>query len=405
MIRNWLSSIVCAAVVALVAVSLVEAQSLSDGDRIVLVGNTLIERDGEYGYLETRITSQFPEFHLSFRNLGWSGDTVWGEARAGFDTPAEGYQRLLDEVRKAEPTQILVAYGTNESFAGEAGLERFTAGLNRLLDDLSATGARLFIMSPPRQENLGAPLPDPTEQNRRLALYSERMRQIAEERELTWLDLNEQLVAPDAEHRLTYNGLHLSPYGYWKLADTVTQLSHLEPADWQVTLSAAGDVQTAEGTTVQNLAANASGLSFTLQDAVLPVPPLPAEASQFTAELPPRTLRITDLPAGEYELVINDRPVATATAAEWGAGVSLRNTPESEQTEQLRQAILKKNELFFHRWRPQNITYLFGFRKHEQGQNAAEVEEFLPLIAEQEQRISELRVPAEYRYELRRKDS
>ena len=25
---------------------------------------------------------------------------------------------------------------------------------------------------------------------------------------------------------------------------------------------------------------------------------------------------------------------------------------------------------FFHRWRPQNETYLFGFRKHEQGKNA-----------------------------------
>ena len=57
----------------------------------------------------------------------------------------------------------------------------------------------------------------------------------------------------------------------------------------------------------------------------------------------------------------------------------------------LRAAIVKKNELFFHRWRPENWTYLFGFRKHEQGQNAGEIPQFDPLIAEWEARIAKLR--------------
>lgn len=57
----------------------------------------------------------------------------------------------------------------------------------------------------------------------------------------------------------------------------------------------------------------------------------------------------------------------------------------------LRQAIQKKNELFFNRWRPENWTYLFGFRKHEQGQNAVEIPQFEPLIAEWEARIARLR--------------
>lgn len=49
--------------------------------------------------------------------------------------------------------------------------------------------------------------------------------------------------------------------------------------------------------------------------------------------------------------------------------------------------ILWKNELFFHRFRPQNETYLRGFRKHEQGQNAKEILEFEPLIEEQDQKL------------------
>ena len=55
-----------------------------------------------------------------------------------------------------------------------------------------------------------------------------------------------------------------------------------------------------------------------------------------------------------------------------------------------RQLILKKNELYFHRWRPQNITYLFGFRNHEQGNNAADIAKFDPFILALEKQIYEL---------------
>src|SRR5204862_6471029 len=54
-------------------------------------------------------------------------------------------------------------------------------------------------------------------------------------------------------------------------------------------------------------------------------------------------------------------------------------------------AVSKKTELFFHRWRPANWTYLLGFRKQEQGQNAVEIPKFDPLIEEWEKRIAKLR--------------
>jgi hypothetical protein len=69
----------------------------------------------------------------------------------------------------------------------------------------------------------------------------------------------------------------------------------------------------------------------------------------------------------------------------------------------LRQAINAKNELYFHRWRPQNETYLFGFRKHEQGNNAREIPLFDPLVAAKEAEIARLKVPIAHTYEIRRK--
>jgi hypothetical protein len=47
--------------------------------------------------------------------------------------------------------------------------------------------------------------------------------------------------------------------------------------------------------------------------------------------------------------------------------------------------------LFFHRWRPANETYLFLFRKHEQGNNAKEIPQFDPIIEKREHEIEQLR--------------
>ena len=133
---------------------------LHDGDRVVLLGNTLIESDQRYGYFETALTARFPNRNIQFRNLGWSGDTVWGEARAQFGSVADGFKALREHVAALHPTVILVSYGTNESFAGQAGVQRFLDGLNTLCDTLDETHARITVISPLREENLGPPLPE-----------------------------------------------------------------------------------------------------------------------------------------------------------------------------------------------------------------------------------------------------
>ncbi|GAG16112.1 unnamed protein product, partial [marine sediment metagenome] len=63
--------------------------------------------------------------------------------------------------------------------------------------------------------------------------------------------------------------------------------------------------------------------------------------------------------------------------------------PDWDAIEGLRSMVVAKNALFFHRWRPQNETYLTLFRKHEQGNNYREIPQFDPLIKEAEDRIAE----------------
>src|SRR5437588_7135882 len=81
-----------------------DAFELKDGDRVVLVGATMIEREQRYGYWEAALTSRWPDRNITFRNLGWSGDNVWGDARAGFGTRADGFKLLKDHVLSLNPT-------------------------------------------------------------------------------------------------------------------------------------------------------------------------------------------------------------------------------------------------------------------------------------------------------------
>jgi lysophospholipase L1-like esterase len=277
------------ALMLLLAVPAFAAEPLqfADGDRVVLLGSTLIEREQKYGHWEAAMTGFNKERNVTFRNLGWSGDTVYGDARAGFDSVAKGYERLVTLTRELKPTVIVICYGWNESFDGEAGREKFRAGLVKLIADVSTTKARVVLMSPIPLEN--APnTPDVKEKNAMLGTYVAVIAEVAKAKNLQYIPLFERSTA--SGKTVTDNGVHPADAGYKALA------------------------------------------------------PLLFESQP---------------PTGDNTL--------------------------------MRAKIIDKNQLFFHRWRPQNETYLFGFRKHEQGNNGIEIPQFDPLVEKAEREIFELR--------------
>jgi lysophospholipase L1-like esterase len=366
-----------------------------DGDRVVLVGNTLIEREQIYGYWEAALTARQPDRSITFRNLGWSGDTVFGEARASFDPPAVGFRRLRESVLALKPTVIILGYGGNEAFAGAAGLPRFRAGLNALLDALAPTQARFILLGPPDEEDLGRPLPDPAAHNRDLKLYRDAIREVAAKRGCTFVDLKEW-IGPGTTEKLTDDGMHFTAYGYWRTADALARAFDLGTPFWRVRADASGSATAHVGATVTDVVT--SPLRFQSSGKKLPEP----ASKDVPLSLPYEcwSLSVKGLPAGRYTLQVDNSNVATDTAEEWANGVYMTRGPDFDQAEKLRATIVEKNRQFFHRWRPQNETYLFGFRKHEQGQNAREVPQFEPIVEQLDREIAKLRVPVPHQYRL-----
>ncbi|MBJ06238.1 MAG: hypothetical protein CMO40_03845 [Verrucomicrobiaceae bacterium] len=298
-------------------------------DRVVLVGNTVIERAQRFGHLETllNLSAGVEAKGVTFRNVGWSGDSVFGDARSYFGAPQEGRDRLQRVVKELRPTVLMVCYGTNAAMTptqgwtdDPAGSARSRAGVDESLKlfvenygkllDLVVPGAgsglrEVVLISPPPLENLGQPLPDQSLNNTRLAVYRDAIRDLAASRGHRFLDLfgqmggNKLKTGEKSPGPLTENGVHYGEAGYVVIGEALV-----------------------------------SGLGLKL----------------------PRNLSAND-------------PAVVA----------------------LRASVLEKNRLFFHRWRPANETYLFLFRKHEQGNNAKEIPMFDPLIEQEEQKVERLR--------------
>jgi len=271
---------------------------LRDGDRVVFLGDTFFEREGQRGFVESALAAAHPDATLHFRNLGWSGDTVWADSRGVFDAAAKGYERMLALVADLAPSVVFLAYGRNEAERGEAGLPAFRGQLARLCGDVRRAAAgrdrdpravRLVLVTPTPCETI-----DADARNAALAAYAGAIREVATEEHAAVVDLFAAFSPVAARPPLTANGVHLSDAGY------------------------------------------------------------AAAAERFVAATGRRL------------------PAAFAAAAA-----------------DLRPLVVAKNTLFFHRWRPANETYIFLFRKHEQGNNAVEMPRFDPLVEEAENKVRE----------------
>lgn len=384
---------------------------LVTGDRVVFLGGTFVERLQTHNYLESLLTSQFPQLELTFRNLGWSGDNVFGLSRAVFGNQEDGFQRLEKDLALADPTLVIVNYGQNESFRGPEYLPEFRSGLERLAELIESQQADLFFVSPMLLENLGPPLPDPTPQNENIRLYADAIREFAESRGYVYIDylrpLGESAVTesgmPWIRHQLTSNGMHLTPYGYWRSAPRLLEKLGGELRGCQFDLDLAEQSFTCRGSTIATIEFQNDHVKFSARDDRLVHAPPPADVPRGGEIMTVHDeFRIRGLPPGKYGLEIDGQPSILASHEQWAAGVLINRGKYLSQPEELRAAIHRKNELFFHRHRPQNETYLYLFRKHEQGNNAVEIPQFDPLIKDLEKQIQELKVPRTTAYQLHR---
>ncbi|AKP53400.1 GDSL-type esterase/lipase family protein [Cyclobacterium amurskyense] len=360
-----------------------------NGDRLVLLGNALIENEQQFGFLEYRLTNYWPEKHLTFRNIGWSGDTVFGEARSYYTNPPGPYDLLISQIKAAEPDWLIIGYGNVEAQQGAEGLDLFKNGMNQLLDSVEAIGAKAILLSTIPQVSAG------TEdllklRNNEYRSYNQAIKEIAQSRKLTFIDVFDAFNTATGAELYENNGVHLNEKGYAQLAETVMDQLGLNREKPSIEIDAStASVESNVPVQHISIADKARNISFkSIQNLVSN--PNPGN----------ETIKVNGLKKGNYSLSVDGKLSAIGSRKQWEEGIILEQGPSLEQSKHLLELIREKDKIYFQQYRPQNRTYILGFRSYEQGRHKEGLEALDALILWLDDQINQTKKPKTLHYQL-----
>ncbi len=227
---------------------------IKPNNSIVLIGNNLGSRMQNFGFFETQMHLRFPNDSLKIRNMCDGGNTPGFRPHSSRNSPwafpgAEKFQVELAKVSGSEgffpsPDEwltelkadiILAFFGYNESFQGAEGLDNFKNELSAFIKHTKnqkyngISSPKLVIVSPIAFEDLSTKmdLPNGIEENKRLEMYVEGMKQACLDNQIPFIDVfSPTLDWFKSDDDYSIDGSQLNSKGYEKfatyLADQIT---------------------------------------------------------------------------------------------------------------------------------------------------------------------------------------
>src|SRR5580765_7000523 len=139
---------------------------IRDGDRVVFLGDSITEQRLYTTYIEAYALTRHPNWSLTFRNVGWGGDTSWLRQRAHpneaqlFAADEASQQKMVEDsvgkglkrdVLPLKPTLVTVKFGMNDHSYQPFREDIFRAYVRSQAEIgkvLSANGARVAFLTP-----------------------------------------------------------------------------------------------------------------------------------------------------------------------------------------------------------------------------------------------------------------
>ena len=375
-----------------------------EGDHIAIVGNTFADQLRIHGYLETLLQQ---DIDISLRNLGWAGDTLTQRDRPT-NFPSE--RTTLTE----QKTDLIIAcFGMSESFAGESGLPAFKDNLKAFLTSHKGqlyndkSDARILLVSPIAYEDHGLTTPNVESRNKYLATYTAAMKEVAEQEGVAFIDLyapTRALVDNLGDDKITTNGIHLTPLGYWAVAKLIaSKLTETPIQPWVLIIDASSDTDASTGAELTEISTSNGTLSFKLTETTpaSPPPPTGVATPAFFTQARDRLI-VKSLIPGSYTLTVDGKEIATASHEQWAQGVPIDNSPAHQETEAFRAAINDKNLQFLYNWKALNQVHIVGERTRSPSGKSlpAEQVEFNKIAQQKEKLLREPYQPKTRQWKL-----
>jgi lysophospholipase L1-like esterase len=412
---------------------------IHDGDRVVFLGDSITEQRLYTTYIEGYALTRYPAWKLSFRNVGWGGDTAWLRQRAHpdegqlFAADGERLQAMVEnavgrglgrDVLPLKPTVVTIKFGMNDHAYQKFREDIFRAyarSQTQLAKVLQGAGARVaFLTSQPIEDK--RPDPDQDVRNQSLRRFSDGLKKVAGEQGATFVDQFDPYMAILLRERAGNpptmvgggDAVHPGPIGHtvmaWAVLKGLGASALVSRAEID---AAAGKVQAAEACRVDHLKVGQGAVSFDRLDQALPMP-IDASAepalklAPILEDLSRYELRITGLPEKTYELSIDGEPAGKATAQELAKGWNLANVagPITKQSRQVLSLVFQKNNVFFNRWRNVQLFTFPSWAQTSEVENtrAAELARLDKQVAEMEAQIETARQPKLRHFELKAAD-
>ncbi|MGJ8725384.1 MAG: SGNH/GDSL hydrolase family protein [Roseibacillus sp.] len=361
---------------------------LKEGDHIAIVGNTFADQLRIHGYLETLLQQHTD---ISLRNLGWAGDTLTQRDRPT-NFPTE-----TTTLTEQKTDLIIACFGMSESFAGEPGIPAFKNDLKAFLASHKGqpyngeSDARIALVSPIAYEDHGLTTPNVEGRNKDLAAYTAAMAETAEQEGVLFIDLYEDsraIMDNIGDQKLTTNGIHLTPLGYWAAAKLIASKltdSPLQP--WVFIIDASSDTAANFGAELTEISTDEGALSFKVTETTPASPPPPTgDTTPSYFKHGRDTLIVENLAPGDYTLTVDGKEVTTASHEQWHQGVQIDNSPAHQEAEAFRAAINDKNLQFLYNWKALNQVHIVGERTRSPSGKSipSEQAEFNKLAQQQE---------------------
>ncbi len=410
-----------------------------DGDRVVFLGDSITEQRLYTTYIEAYALTRHPQWQLSFRNVGWGGDTAWLRQRSHPDESQlfaadEAVQQAMVEdavgrglrrdVLALKPTAVTVDFGMNDHSYQAFREDIFRAYIRsqkEIVKVLTANGARVALLTPQPIEDK-RPDPDQDVRNQSLRKFSTGLKDVAANAGVTFGDQFDPYMAILLRERAsnvktlnTFVGggdaVHPGPIGQtimaWAILKALGAPALVSRAEIN---SATKAVVAVEACKIQNLKVADGIISFDRLDDALPMPIDPAaepvlKLAPILDELNRYELQISGLAPGNYELSIDGESVGKTTAEQLGKGWNLATAvgPITKQVQELLKLVVEKNNLYFNRWRSVQLFSFPGWAQSPEAESkrSAELARLDEKIAESEAQIEKARKPRSHQFELK----
>jgi len=362
----------------------------SPSNRVVLVGGSLIAMMEKNAFLEMTLTTRYPERGLSFRNVGWPADDVFGLARSQFGSAQNtqswqppsaeegfGSKVLKEHLIAAAPNTLIIGYGGELAYGDDEAMELFRSGYSRLLDLADSLASHVLLLSPHKHEDQLVREGRIGEINERLGQVRDFISSQAMEREFIFVDLFEELIEDPQKREFTENGVQLNERGYRKMSALIARSFGIDnDGKIAVEFRPNGEIVSVDNAAVTHWKRTVRGIAFDLEPNV-------GSAYGELAINGPHALYVD----GEY-------------ISKGEGNIKLSLASDSIRLRELHEAIIEKNKMNRYRLQPLNEAYIYLFRRHEMGHLAYEMDEFAKLVAEGEERIARLSKPISHRIEI-----